>query len=201
VIFFRKRYERAEKEFVAAKMLLAEKSEVKEALTEHLYAVIQQNEQRKAARLATLMKELGLEKVGEGESEAAALCTPIPPLLSFSSINTLHRPAPPTPPSSNPTSPISDQAQHSVGGGGNSPSTPSTEQSIDSSAQLPGADDDIKTITANNEGDRSGTANCSANGIQEKDENGDSTTRSNDKQEENGGLESQDGGAETQAVT
>ncbi|GFR70946.1 rAB6-interacting golgin-like [Elysia marginata] len=39
-----KRYERAEKEFIAAKMDLYEKGEAKESLTEHLYTIIHQNE-------------------------------------------------------------------------------------------------------------------------------------------------------------
>lgn len=80
---------------MAAKLILAEKSELKESLTEHLYTIIQQNEIRKAARLAELMKELGLE--GDSSLEMA----PIPPLLSFSPINTLHRPC------TIPTSPLS----------------------------------------------------------------------------------------------
>lgn len=80
---------------MAAKLILAEKSELKESLTEHLYTIIQQNEIRKAARLAELMKELGLE--GDSSLEMA----PIPPLLSFSPINTLHRPC------TTPTSPLS----------------------------------------------------------------------------------------------
>ncbi|KAK7113667.1 RAB6-interacting golgin-like [Littorina saxatilis] len=104
-----KRYERAEREFVEAKMALAEKSDAKESLTEHLYTVIQQNEARKAKRLAQLMKQLGLE----GEDYSTAL-NDVPPLLSFSPINTLHRPhLPPAP-----TSPQADLS--SQGGGGSS---------------------------------------------------------------------------------
>nr|KAG5703815.1 hypothetical protein BaRGS_031449 [Batillaria attramentaria] len=45
----RKRYERAEKEFVEAKLALAEKSDVKESLTGTSVHIIQQNEARKAA--------------------------------------------------------------------------------------------------------------------------------------------------------
>ena len=87
-------------------MALAERSEVKETLTEHLYTVIQQNETRKAEHLAALMGRLGME----GGQRSATLALPPPQLLSFAPINTLHRPAqppafPPTPTSSAPTSP------------------------------------------------------------------------------------------------
>lgn len=54
----RKRYERAESEYVAAKLDLHRKTEVKEQLTEHLYAIIQQNELRKAEKLQELMLQL-----------------------------------------------------------------------------------------------------------------------------------------------
>ena len=42
----RKRFERAEKEYIASKISLHESQERKEQLTEHLYTVIQQNEMR-----------------------------------------------------------------------------------------------------------------------------------------------------------
>lgn len=54
----RKRYEKAECEYVAAKLDLHRKTEVKEQLTEHLYAIIQQNELRKAEKLQELMLQL-----------------------------------------------------------------------------------------------------------------------------------------------
>ncbi|XP_061832397.1 RAB6-interacting golgin [Nerophis lumbriciformis] len=54
----RKRYEKAETEYVTAKMDLHKKSEVKEQLTEHLFAIIQQNELRKAHKLEELMHQL-----------------------------------------------------------------------------------------------------------------------------------------------
>ncbi|KAK7492826.1 hypothetical protein BaRGS_00015964 [Batillaria attramentaria] len=108
-----KRYERAEKEFVEAKLALAEKSDVKESLTEHLYTIIQQNEARKAERLASLMKELGLA------ADNCPAAPTLPPLLSFSPINTFHRPTfPPT----SPTSPQSAASPH--GDSGHSLSTP-----------------------------------------------------------------------------
>ncbi|KAG1963709.1 RAB6-interacting golgin [Pimephales promelas] len=55
-----KRFEKAEAEYVAAKMDLHKKTEVKEQLTEHLCAIIQQNELRKARKLEELMHQLEL---------------------------------------------------------------------------------------------------------------------------------------------
>lgn len=57
----RKRYERAEAEYVIAKLDLHKKTEVKEQLTEHLCAIIQQNELRKAHKLEELMQQLQLQ--------------------------------------------------------------------------------------------------------------------------------------------
>lgn len=54
----RKRYEKAESEYVTSKLDLHRKTEVKEQLTEHLYAIIQQNELRKAEKLQELMLQL-----------------------------------------------------------------------------------------------------------------------------------------------
>lgn len=65
----RKRYEKAEAEYVAAKLDLHRKTEVKEQLTEHLCAIIQQNELRKAHKLEELMQELQLQVTGEEEEE------------------------------------------------------------------------------------------------------------------------------------
>ncbi|XP_056620440.1 RAB6-interacting golgin [Triplophysa dalaica] len=55
-----KRFEKAEVEYVAAKMDLHKKTEAKEQLTEHLCAIIQQNELRKACKLEELMLKLEL---------------------------------------------------------------------------------------------------------------------------------------------
>ncbi|XP_052443236.1 RAB6-interacting golgin [Carassius gibelio] len=55
-----KRFEKAEAEYVAAKMDLHRKTEVKEQLTEHLCAIIQQNEMCKARKLEELMIQLEL---------------------------------------------------------------------------------------------------------------------------------------------
>lgn len=60
VIVYRKRFEKAEAEYVAAKMDLHKKTEAKEQLTEHLCAIIQQNELRKACKLEELMLKLEL---------------------------------------------------------------------------------------------------------------------------------------------
>lgn len=53
-----KRYEKAESEYVAAKLDFFEKKEQKESLTEHLYSIIQANEIRKAKKLEELMIKL-----------------------------------------------------------------------------------------------------------------------------------------------
>ncbi|KAL7888000.1 hypothetical protein AOLI_G00029740 [Acnodon oligacanthus] len=55
-----KRLEKAEVEYVAAKLDLHKKTEAKEQLTEHLSAIIQQNELRKARKLEELMLQLEL---------------------------------------------------------------------------------------------------------------------------------------------
>uniref|UniRef100_K7G029 RAB6-interacting golgin n=1 Tax=Pelodiscus sinensis TaxID=13735 RepID=K7G029_PELSI len=59
--YARKRYEKAEAEYVAAKLDLQRKTELKERLTEHLCTIIQQNELRKAKKLEELMKQLEVE--------------------------------------------------------------------------------------------------------------------------------------------
>ncbi|NWQ78524.1 GORAB protein, partial [Columbina picui] len=56
--YARKRYEKAESEYVAAKLDLQHKTEIKEHLTEHLCTIIQQNELRKARKLEELMQQL-----------------------------------------------------------------------------------------------------------------------------------------------
>uniref|UniRef100_A0A8C9G4K6 RAB6-interacting golgin n=1 Tax=Pavo cristatus TaxID=9049 RepID=A0A8C9G4K6_PAVCR len=57
----RKRYDKAESEYVAAKLDLQHKTEIKEHLTEHLCTIIQQNELRKARKLEELMQQLEVE--------------------------------------------------------------------------------------------------------------------------------------------
>ncbi|XP_039287070.1 RAB6-interacting golgin [Nilaparvata lugens] len=53
-----KRYDRAEKEFLDAKLDMFNKKERKELLTSHLCTIIEQNEMRKAKRLSDLMMKL-----------------------------------------------------------------------------------------------------------------------------------------------
>ncbi|XP_068121103.1 RAB6-interacting golgin, partial [Hyperolius riggenbachi] len=57
----KKRYDRAESEFVSAKLDLHKKSQIKDHLTEHLCTIIQENELRKAKRLEELMQQLDVE--------------------------------------------------------------------------------------------------------------------------------------------
>nr|XP_061791211.1 RAB6-interacting golgin-like [Nerophis lumbriciformis] len=57
----RKRYDKAETEYVKAKLDLHRKTDVKEQLTEHLCAIIQQNELRKSHKLEELMQQLQLQ--------------------------------------------------------------------------------------------------------------------------------------------
>ncbi|XP_027019134.1 RAB6-interacting golgin [Tachysurus fulvidraco] len=68
-----KRLEKAEAEYVAAKLDLHKKTEVKEQLTEHLCAIIQQNELRKARKLEELMLQLELrtDQVSQEAQEEA----------------------------------------------------------------------------------------------------------------------------------
>ena len=56
----RKRYEKAEKEFIEAKQALFLKGERKDQLTSHLANIIQLNEERKSQKLTELMKELDI---------------------------------------------------------------------------------------------------------------------------------------------
>ncbi|KAJ7986253.1 hypothetical protein DPEC_G00338030 [Dallia pectoralis] len=65
----RKRYEKAEAEYVTAKLDLHKKTVVKEQLTEHLCAIIQQNELRKAHKLEELLQQLQLQTTEEEPQE------------------------------------------------------------------------------------------------------------------------------------
>ncbi|XP_055870426.1 RAB6-interacting golgin-like [Biomphalaria glabrata] len=85
-----KRYEKAEKEFIAAKMDLFAKGEVKEQLTEHLYTIIHQNEVRKAKKLVELMEKLAMEVTAD---EWELTIPAIPQLTNFTAVATLHGPA------------------------------------------------------------------------------------------------------------
>lgn len=66
-----KRFERAEAEYVAAKLSLHQRTDAKEQLTEHLCAIIQQNELRKAAKLEELMLQLELNSTPENQQDLA----------------------------------------------------------------------------------------------------------------------------------
>ena len=61
MFLYRKKYERAEDEYVKSKLELHTKLEAKEQLTEHLYTIIHQNEIRKAEKLTGLMEQLSVE--------------------------------------------------------------------------------------------------------------------------------------------
>lgn len=58
---YRKRFDRAEAEYVTAKLDLQRKTDIKEQLTEHLCTIIQQNELRKARKLEELMQQLDVQ--------------------------------------------------------------------------------------------------------------------------------------------
>ncbi|XP_023710488.1 RAB6-interacting golgin isoform X3 [Cryptotermes secundus] len=66
-----KRYSEAEKEFLDAKLLLFERLERKELLTEHLCTIIEQNELRKARKLSELMNRLQLGGHEDDQKTAA----------------------------------------------------------------------------------------------------------------------------------
>ncbi|XP_069593245.1 RAB6-interacting golgin isoform X1 [Ranitomeya imitator] len=57
----KKRYDKAESEYVSAKLDFYKKTQIKEQLTEHLCTIIQQNELRKAKKLEELMQQLEVE--------------------------------------------------------------------------------------------------------------------------------------------
>ena len=56
-----KRYDKAEREFIEAKLHLHSCQEKKELLTDHLCAIIEQNEMRKSKKLNTLMEEMNIQ--------------------------------------------------------------------------------------------------------------------------------------------
>ena len=103
---YRKRFEHAEKEYVAAKLELHQAAEAKELLAEHLCSIIQQNEMRKAKKLAELMAWLNLGEVVADESltspgsEGANACdmkffqrTPTPAIHRSQLLPKLHSPS------------------------------------------------------------------------------------------------------------
>ncbi|XP_021919471.1 RAB6-interacting golgin isoform X1 [Zootermopsis nevadensis] len=88
-----KRYNKAEQEFLDAKLLLFERLERKELLTEHLCTIIEQNEIRKARKLSELMDRLQLGG-SEAHQDTAVRNMILSPLcaldeVSYSVCNTL----------------------------------------------------------------------------------------------------------------
>jgi len=78
VDWYRKRYDRAEREFIEAKTDLHNKSEAKDLLTEHLYTIIHQNEVRKAKKLAELTHKLELEPAEDDVTGDVVEMVPVP---------------------------------------------------------------------------------------------------------------------------
>ena len=66
----RRRYERAEKEFIESKTDLHQKCELKDSMTEHLHMIIHENEVRKARKLTELMEKLSMEEGSDSEGLA-----------------------------------------------------------------------------------------------------------------------------------
>lgn len=62
LVFCRKKYDKAEAEFVRSKMNLHECQEKKELLTEHLATIIHKNEERKANKLEELIRTLDIQE-------------------------------------------------------------------------------------------------------------------------------------------
>ena len=75
---YRKRYDRAEREFIEAKIELHSKSEAKDLFTEHLYTVIHQNEVRKAKKLAELTHKLEMEPTEDDATVDVSEAVPVP---------------------------------------------------------------------------------------------------------------------------
>nr|XP_039270097.1 RAB6-interacting golgin-like [Styela clava] len=65
-----KRFDKAEAEYISAKMNLHKATQMKEELTEHLFHLIQLNEERKANKLEELMQKLELDESEEIAVEA-----------------------------------------------------------------------------------------------------------------------------------
>ena len=65
---FRKRYDKAEQEYVNAKLDLKLKSDKKDELTQHLFTIIQENELRKSKKLEELLSKLNLAEDQTGAS-------------------------------------------------------------------------------------------------------------------------------------
>lgn len=90
-------------------MSMHQKAESKDLLTEHLFTVIHQNELRKSAKLAELMRKLELE-IGDDVDSSTSGTTHVPvcPTLLASQSFSYH-PLPPSPPTTTMTSPMTSQ--------------------------------------------------------------------------------------------
>ncbi|XP_041482142.1 RAB6-interacting golgin-like isoform X2 [Lytechinus variegatus] len=87
----RRRYQKAEAEFVAAKIHLHKASEMKEALTEHLCTIIHENELRKARKLEELVSKLEVENLDEFEiPDETPPTSPVPITVSHQQEVTNH---------------------------------------------------------------------------------------------------------------
>lgn len=64
VFLCRKKYFKVEKEFLDAKLVLQQKIERKEMLTEHLSTIIEKNEERKGKKLEELLQKVRVNNYG-----------------------------------------------------------------------------------------------------------------------------------------
>ncbi|XP_069120386.1 uncharacterized protein [Argopecten irradians] len=139
-----RRYDRAEKEFIEAKLDLQKKSELKEQLTEHLYTIIHQNEIRKAKKLSDLMTELDMETKGE------QLCIGnLPPLSAFSSMGMVKVTSPTSPKTPESDSPKVSHSEQKVA------SPVSSDNKVESTTTVSNAtsDDQVRIKTDNSSGE------------------------------------------------
>lgn len=68
--FGRQYYEQIESAFLKAKLDMQKSREQKDLLAEHLNIIITNNEDRKAHKLSELLARVGLDSMGELQSEA-----------------------------------------------------------------------------------------------------------------------------------
>jgi len=72
----KKRFEQAEQEYIQSKIDLHKKTTLKEDLTEHLYHLIEANEERKSKKLEELLHALDVEESEQNESKTKQLDKP-----------------------------------------------------------------------------------------------------------------------------
>ena len=90
-----RRYEKAEKEYVESKLDFHTKKDRKDELTEQLYAIIQENEIKKAKKLEKLMSKLATDSVSlspESPEAPAARAQETEPSSPGDAINGQHTP-------------------------------------------------------------------------------------------------------------